>query len=407
MKKHITIVLALILSLSLFTGCGTAAVTTTTSSTSTTAAAATTTPAKSDSLDKSNPVKIGITAPLSGDRSLEGEYAKKAIDIVVPEINAAGGVLGRELVVEVQDSQGNDIGAVNAYLKWASDPDIVAIIGPDSSNDDIAIADSAARSKILTTVQGSSPTLQKICEEHEWMFQLRPVDSTMCAALMAYAMDELGHKKFTFIHGTETASADQAKLFKNAVLARGGEVINDISFTAGMKDFTAQLTQAMADDSDALVLCGAITEAAILCQQIYAMGIEKPVFGNNTFGDTVTVELAGKEAMEGVYSATPWVPDTPNKIGNDYAKQYQEKYNELCAKAPAQIRDHIYTICEAIKTAGSTDRTAVRDAMLKITDFKGAITTYDCSLRGNCGRGGLVVQIKDGVLMVIQEVTEG
>lgn len=352
----------------------------------------------------SDTVKIGLTVPLSGDRASEGSYATNALELVVAEINEAGGVLGKDLEVVVQDTTGTDVGATNAYLKLAADDDIVAIIGSDNSNDNIAIASSAESAQIPTTTQGSSPTLKETCENGEWLFQLRACDSTLCSALMDYAVNEVGAKSFTVIHDTETASADQARLFQEGIAAYGGTVDGEIPFTTGTKDFTAQLTQAMQLDSDAIVVACLQTEGAILIQQARALGIEKPVFGSNSFGDPVTVDLAG-ESINDAYSVTAWVPETTNELGDAFSKKYEETYDEACAKAAAQIRDHIYVLCEAIETAGSTDRTEVRDALLTLTSYEGAITTYDCSLRGDCGRGGLIVQVQDLVPTVIKEIT--
>ena len=86
---------------------------------------------------ESDTVKIGLTVPLSGDRATEGSYATNAMKLVVDEINEAGGVLGKKLEVVVQDTTGTDVGATNAYLKLASDKNIVAIIGSDNSNDNL------------------------------------------------------------------------------------------------------------------------------------------------------------------------------------------------------------------------------------------------------------------------------
>ena len=354
----------------------------------------------------SDVIKIGLTVPLSGDRASEGSYASNAAAIVEQEINDAGGVLGKQIKIEIQDSLGTDVGATNAYLKLAADDDIVAIIGPNNSNDNIAIASSAESAQILTTGQGSSPTLQTTCEEGEWMFQLRACDSTLCAALMDYAYNEVGARSFTIIHDTETASTDQANLFKNAIEELGGTVDEVISYTSGTKDFTAQLTQAAANDSDALVMACLYTEAAIIIQQTRDMGIDKPVFGSNAFGDPIAIDLAG-DAINDVYSVTAWVPNTPNPLGSAFSQKYTETYDEDCAKAAAQVRDHVYVICEAIKNAGTTDRAAVRDAMLELTNYEGAITTYDCSRRGNCGLGGLIVQVQDQVPTIIKEITTG
>jgi len=349
-------------------------------------------------------IKIGMVVPLTGDRASEGTYATNAAKIVQDEINGNGGVLGKNIEIVTEDSQGTDVGATTAYLKVAADDDIVAIIGPDNSNDDIAISDSAEKSAILTTTQGSSPKLQAVCEKGQWLFQLRATDSTLCGALMNFAVTEIGVKTFTVIHDTETASADQGRLFSEGITAAGGTVDADISFTTGTKDFTAQLTQAQKAGSEAIVIAGLQTEDAIIIQQLRDMGMTQPVFGSNGFGDTVTVGMAGK-SIEGVYSVTAWVPNTPNELGAAFSKKYHDTYNQDCAKAAAQIRDHVYVICEAIKQANSTDRTAVRDAMLKITDFQGAITSYDCSKRGNCGKGGLIVQIKNLTPTIVKELS--
>lgn len=351
-----------------------------------------------------DPVKIGLTVPLSGDRASEGSFAQNAAAIVEEEINAAGGVLGRPLEIAIEDSLGTDVGATNAFLKLASDAAVVAVIGPDNSNDNIAIAGSAESNQIVATGQGSSPTLQATCEEGQWNFQLRACDSTLCAALMNYAINETGAKSFTVIHDTDTASANQAALFSAAIEELGGTIDGDISFTTGTKDFTAQLTQAQANGSDALVMACSYTEAAILIEQTRSMGIESPVFGSNAFGDPMTIGLAG-DSLNGCYSVTSWVPNTPNPLGAAFSEKYSEIYGEDCAKAAAQIRDHVYVLCAAIEAAGSTDRAAVRDAMLTLEDYQGAITVYNCSLRGNCGQGGLIVQIQDGTPTILKEIT--
>ena len=102
----------------------------------------------------SDTVKIGLTVPLSGDRATEGSYATNAMKLVVDEINSAGGVLGKQLEVVVQDTTGTDVGATNAYLKLAADKNITAIIGSDNSNDNIAIAGSVE----LSLIHISEPT---------------------------------------------------------------------------------------------------------------------------------------------------------------------------------------------------------------------------------------------------------
>ncbi len=350
------------------------------------------------------PIKIGLTTVLTGDRALEGEYASNAAAIIQEEINAAGGVLDRPIEIVIEDALGTDVGAVNAYRKLAADDDIVAIIGSDSSNDNIAVSSSALESKILTTAQGSSPKLMNLVNtDNPWMFQLRASDQTLCAALIKYAVEKLNLKSFAIIHDTETASADQARLFTEALATYGIEPSVVVPFTTGTKDFSSHLAQIQNANVEAVIAACFHTEAAILLQQMRALGMELPVFGSNAFGDPVTIELA-KDAINGVYSVTAWVPNTTNVKGAAFSKKYTERYGDACAKSAAQIYDHVSVICEAIKRAGTTDRAAVRDAMSTIEAYEGAITVYDCRTNGDCGRGGLVVQVQDQVPMIIEEL---
>lgn len=349
-------------------------------------------------------IKIGITMVITGDRALEGEYGRNAAEIAQEEINAAGGVLGKPLEIVIEDSLGTDVGAVNAYRKLAADEDILAIIGSNSSNDNIAVSSSVLEAQILSTAQGSSPTLMELCNnDNPWMFQLRACDQTLCAALMKYAVEELGLKSFAIAHDTETASANQAQLFEDALAAYGIEPAIVVPFTSGTKDFSSHLAQIQNANVEAIVVACLHTEAAIFMQQKVALGMEQEVFGSNAFGDPITISLAG-DAINNVYSAAAWVPNTTTEKGAAFSKKYTERYGEDCSASAAQIYDHIYVVCEAINRAGVEDRTAIRDAMNTISDYQGAITIYDCRTNGDCGRGGLLVQVVDQVPTIVKEL---
>lgn len=349
-------------------------------------------------------IKIGLSTVLTGDRSLEGQYATNAADIIEQEINDAGGVLGKKIEIVIEDTLGTDVGAVNAYKKLASDDGIVAIIGTDSSNDNIAISSSVLEAKIPTTGQGSSPKLTKIAnEENPYLFQLRASDQTLCKALIKFAVEDKKIKTFALIYDTETASSDQARLFKEALAGYGLEPLVEVPFTSGTKDFSSHLAKIKESGAEGILVASFHTEGAIFLQQKDAMGMENLVFGSNAFGDPVTIELAG-EAINGVFSVTAWVPNTTNEKGAAFSKKYTEMYDEACAKTAAQIYDHVSVLVEGIKRAGSTDREKIREALSTIDSYQGAITTYDLRTNGDCGRGGLIVEIVDGQPTIIQEL---
>ena len=350
------------------------------------------------------PVRIGITTVLTGDRAMEGEFARNAASIVEQEINDAGGVLGRPLELVIEDAMGTDVGAVNAFRRLAADDSIVAIIGSNSSNDNIAISGSVLEFEILTTVQGSSPRLRDLANyENPWMFQLRTTDDVLCSAMINYAVNVLGLRSFAVINDTETASSDQARLFIEALEEHGIEPAVVVPFSTGTTDFSAHLARIQNANVDGILAASFHTEAAILMEQMRAMGMEHPVFGSNAYADPVTISLAG-EALEGVYSVTSWVPTTVMPLGQAFAQRYFELFGTEAASSASQIYDHVLMIVEAIERAGTTERQAVRDAMWTIYDFEGAITIYDTRTNGAAGRGGLLLQVQNMIPVIIEAV---
>lgn len=356
-------------------------------------------------LAEEGPVKIGITCSMTGDRSLEGWYTERAAEMFAEKINAEGGVLGRDLQVVIEDSKGDSTGAVTAWKKLAADDAVVAIIGADSSNDNLAVADLATKNQRVTTAQGSSPTLRDTCYNNPWLFQLRTCDVALCYALIDYAVAH-GYTRFAVINESESSSVDQAGLFTAALATHDLEPVISLSFATGTKDLTAQLAQIQNSGADCIAAASFQDVAAVLLTNKEALGIEIPVFGSNGYTDPVTIELAG-EAAEGAMAGTHWAPTTTREKGAAFAKEFTKRYNEPCGKSAAQIYDHLSILCEAINRAGSTDQQAIADAMRTITDFEGVMTNYDCSKNGDCGKGGLLAVVKDGEAVIIDEIITG
>lgn len=352
--------------------------------------------------ESQEPIKIGITCTMTGDRSLEGWYTERAVEIFTEEINAAGGVMGRPLEVVLEDSKGDSSGAVTAWKKLASDDSIVAIVGADSSNDNLAVADLALENERLTTVQGSSPTLRDACFANPWLFQLRTCDEALCYALMDYAVAQ-GYSKFAVLYEAESSSTDQANLFIAALAAHGIEPVVTLSFATGTKDLTAQLAQIKNAGADCIAAASFQDSAAVLLTNKEVLGMDIPVFGSNAYTDPVTIQLAG-DAAEGAMAGTHWAPTTPRENGAAFAQKFEERYKEACGKSAAQIYDHLSIICEAINRAGSTEQQAIADAMRTITDFSGVMTDYDCSKNGDCGRGGLLAVVENGDISILDTI---
>ena len=142
------------------------------------------------------------------------------------------------------------------------------------------------------------------------------------------------------MHDTETSSADQARLFTEALKSYGIEPVVTVPFTTGTKDFSSHIAQVQASGADAIIGAAFQTEAAILIQQIRSLGIEAPILGSNGFADPVTIQLAG-ELNDNVYCASAWVPNTPNPKGAALAESIRSFTAMTAERRQPDIRPYI------------------------------------------------------------------
>jgi branched-chain amino acid transport system substrate-binding protein len=350
------------------------------------------------------PVKIGLLTSITGNRALTGEYALNTLKIVLEEINGNGGILGHPLEVVVEDNLGTDVGEVTAYRKLAAQNDIVAIISGDSSNSNLAISPDVRVAKIVTIAPGSSPTLRDECKKNPYLYQLRACDDTLCYALIKYAVEVKGYKTFAIINDTETSSSDAARLFTEALKSYGITPLVNVYFTTGTKDFTSQLVKIQAAKPDCVIGCAFSNDVGILTPQIKMLMEDTPMIGSTGFGDPIALQLAG-DSLEGACSGAAYIPsNTFLKKNISLAEEYRRRYNQEESKAGAQVYDQIYILKLAIERAGSIDREAVFKAMRTIDNWEGVVTTYDLTTNWDCGRGGVIAQVKDGDLVVIENI---
>jgi branched-chain amino acid transport system substrate-binding protein len=145
-------------------------------------------------------IKIGMVVPLTGAIADAGRYGLPGARLAVEEINAQGGVLGRQLELIVEDDQTLNPTTVLAFTKLADNKDIVAFLGPTRSTQIQAIAPSVLQAARPVLIGGTDPNLTK--SGNPWLFRFRPNDTYTARAMAAF--------------GTETKS-----LFTEALKARG------------------------------------------------------------------------------------------------------------------------------------------------------------------------------------------
>lgn len=326
-------------------------------------------------------VVLGATAPLTGPNQLTGGYYVNGMQMAVDEINSAGGILGKELKLDVQDEGTDQSIAINATIKLIENG-VPAIVGSYFSTNCMAVLPEIAKNKVPYFANGSNPDIS--ASKNEYVWQIRVTDDFTGPIMADVAMKELNMKNPAVLYTTASSTTIQKDNFIKAMEEKGNPIPENNIYGApeNESNFSSIINQILGSGVDGLVVMG-VSEAwdVALAQQLQSAGCEIPLLGSSSFASAPFIEVA-KEAANGWYTIADW---SPNILGEnldvpEQAVAFEEKYETLFdAKSAMQSAwgyDCVYLFKEACERAGTTeDREKINEAM-KGTDIQGANNYY-------------------------------
>lgn len=338
--------------------------------------------------------KIGYVGFLSGGGAAYGDAQKKGLELALEELNAANkGKLKIDLLIE--DSAGKKESAVNAVNKLINQEKVVAIIGPTLSGEMFAAGPVANEAE--TPIFGISNTAEGINDIGPFVFRNSLPESVAIPAAMKAAVQKNPIKKVAFIYSKNNDFAVSGfKTMKKTAEEMGLQNLGEETFADGDVDFAAQLTKIKATNPDAILVSALYKEGSLVVKKAREIGINVPIIGGNGFNNPKVVEIAGK-AAEGLFVATPFIPENQDPKVQKFVKSFQTKYGSQPDQFAAQAYDGLYIISQSLLAAGKTDdRQALRDQLAKLKDFQGVSGKLSFDEKRNPIGEPVVVVVKDG-----------
>ena len=365
-KKTLSALLALMMCASLAgcatTGAGTAS--TATSDTTADTAAGTESAAPSEA-PTGDTIKIGVSAPITGGLALYGESATKSVKLAVEEINAAGGVLGKQLeIAEIVDDKADSTEAVNAYNRLMSDG-VVAIIGTYTSSCSIPMAERAQEEGML--LLSPCATNAKLTLIGSNIFRACFIDPVQGPMMTQFAKDELGAKKAAVIYAKDD---DYSNGLHESIVSSwadyGLEMVYEGESTSKDVDFSAQVSQVVASGADVLFYPCMLDQVPILVQQAREAGFEGAIVGGDAWDCSDT---SGKENyFNNTYYTNHYAPEDPSEAVQAYVKSYTEAYGtDTLTSAGACYYDSVKMVAQAIEASGTGATADIIKAMTGMT----------------------------------------
>jgi branched-chain amino acid transport system substrate-binding protein len=339
---------------------------------------------------------------MTGDNAAFGTDISRGVELAV---KYHGPVMGFDVEVVVEDTQGTPEQGAAVANKFAADPMMVAVVGHTfSGSTEVAIPIYDDAGIVMMSPSATNPTLVEI---GSGVFNRVAFTDQMQGDFAAeYIYNVLGVTKIAVMHDGGAYGQGLAEITAAAFEELGGEVVASEAVTPGETDYSAPLAAIAAAEPELIYFGGYAADAAVLVSQMAAAGLEGvKFFGcDGTYGIKY-IELAG-DAAEGTYSTYVPIPESDafTKFQEDYLADYGQEQGELSPFSP-HGHDSAAVLLAAMDQVAMMDgdnlvipRKALADAVRGTTDFEGLTGTITCSVEGECAAASILfMEVVDGV----------
>jgi branched-chain amino acid transport system substrate-binding protein len=351
----------------------------------------------------STEIVVGEFASLTGKEATFGGSSHEGTQLAIEQLNAAGGVLGKKFKLITEDNQTKAGESATVVNKLISKDGAVAILGEVASSRSLEAAP-ICQSNGVPMISPSS-TNPKVTETGDFIFRVCFIDPFQGTVMANFATKTLKAKKVAvFTDVKSDYSKGLAKYFKEGFTKAGGQIVSELDFNGGDKDFKGQLTTIKGANPDAVFVPGYYTDAALICIQAKEIGLNVPLFGGDGW-ESDTLTKLGKEAVEGNYFSTHYAPDVATDLSKKFVADYQKRYNGKLPDAMAALGyDSAMLLADAMKRAGSTDGAKVRDALAATKDFPAVAGNITINEKRDAVKSAVILKVDGGKFKFVETV---
>jgi len=342
----------------------------------------------------SNEILIGEYASLTGSEATFGQSSHNGLVLAVEEINKTG-ILGKQVKLITEDNQGKPSETQTVVQKLINRDKVVAIIGEVASSRSKAGAPICQAAKIpMITPASTNPEVTTI---GDYIFRVCFIDPFQATVMSKFAINSMKVKRVAVLIDQKNAySTGLADNFRNIFIQMGGEIVEEQKYSAGDKDFKAQLTAIKAKNPEAIFIPGYYTDVNLISIQAREIGLNVPLFGSDGWESEKLTEGKAKDALEGSFFSTHVSADDPSPNIQNFIKKYKGKYNSEPDAMAFLAYDAGMILFEAIKKAGSTEGEKIKNELAKTKDYSGVTGVITINEQRNAVKPAVVLEIKGG-----------
>ena len=347
----------------------------------------------SNCADPGGTIKVGVYGDLSGQTSSFGQSTKNGAQMAADEINAAGGINGRQVQLIHEDDQGEPGKAATVVAKLINQDQVRALIGEVASSNSIAAAPNAQEAQV--PMISPSSTNPKVTQIGDYIFRVCFIDPFQGEVMAKFAFNTLKAKRAAILYDSNSDySKGLVQFFKQSFTKFGGEIVTEQAYAQRDRDFTGQLTQIRSVNPDVIYVPGYYQEVGVIAKQTKQLGINAPLLGGDGWDSPQLWELGG-EALNGNYLSNHYSVDDPSPAIQKFVADYRAKFGNAPDALAALAYDAMMVLADSIKRAGGTECAALRNAIAQTTNFKGVTGVISLNAERNAVKPAVVLELRD------------
>lgn len=347
---------------------------------------------------KESEIKIGVISSLTGTIAPYGESAWEGIQVAVGEINATGGMGGKNIKALLEDAQSDPKIAVSAFKKLIDVDGAPVVIGPVASSNVMAVAPIAnQREVVILSPAASSP---RITQSGDYVFRNRAAGGLEALKLAEYAYHKLKVKKacLLYIH------TDYGVGYKDIIIKRfsdlGGDILLVESFDQGDTDFRSQISKLLKFKPEAVFLLGNPKEIGQILKQSKELGLQAFFLANNVESKEL-LTVAG-EAAEGLIFVLPFFdPHAPAPKIKHFVREYKKRFDRIPDLYAANGYDAVYLVKIAIEEGGYSAK-RIKTALYNVKDYEGVNGIISFDENGDVAKPLMFKTVKNGDFVKVE-----
>ncbi len=344
---------------------------------------------------------IGGNLELSGAVATFGTAMKNGAQLYFDEVNAAGGVLGKQIKFEVLDNKSDATEAANAATRLITQDKAVAIMGAATSGNTMGYMQVATDNKVpIITPSGTAldvtvdPNTKKV---RDYVFRTCFIDPFQGIVMANFATNDLKAKTAVlYVDNQSPYAKGLAQFFEESFIKQGGQIVAKEAFVPEDQDFKATLTKIKGLNPDVIYVPAYYEPVGKIVKQSREIGINIPILGGDGWDSPKLPEIAGAAALNNTFFTNHYSSQQDDPMIKSFVEKYQAKFGQVPDTFAALGYDTAVLLVDAVKRSEDGTPEKIKDALISAKEVQAVTGKLSFDENHNPIKGAVILEMKDG-----------